>query len=368
MEAPLWRGFWRFGGVVRLVRSWREYQSGVPNRTTGPTDARVTRLAVSPPGAALALLAVPPTQRISANAIHALKEALTTAFWFKNDLYSYAKAAVAGEPTFLAGIGWTDRETLKRDSASAFVDRLVRAQDEHQDLLLALLVDVANMTDFPQLARVEDAARKIAVARQAVAHLKSLVAPYEKTLTEQQATRDRIASARSAAAHQRATKDRLAQQKTRYLEIAKLAPQPRGFALEPLLRELFDTFDLDPKASFKIAGEQIDGGFTLDGEHFILEAKWENVPASREALDAFAAKVDRKSENTLGLFIAISGFTPAAVAAHSRPRSQVILMDGSDLYTVLDDRIDLRELLRRKRRHAAMTGSINLTASEILGG
>ena len=58
-------------------------------------------------------------QRISANAIGALKDALTAAFWFKRDLYDYAKAAVSGEPTFLAGIDWTDQ--YKRDSVSLFV-------------------------------------------------------------------------------------------------------------------------------------------------------------------------------------------------------------------------------------------------------
>ncbi len=63
----------------------------------------------------------------------------------------------------------------------------------------------------------------------------------------------------------------------------------------------------------------------------------------------FAKKVDRKSENTLGLFVATSGFNDAAIKAHSKPRSQLILMDGADLSAVLDDRTDLRELLRRKR-------------------
>lgn len=316
----------------------------------------------------VSVVQVAPSQRISANAINALKEALTAAFWFKKDLYNYAKAAVAGEPTFLAGIDWTDKETLKRDSVSTFVDRLVREQDDHQDLLLALLVDVANMSAFPQLARVEDPAPKIKAAKEAVAHVKSLVKPHEQALAEQQANRDKIAAARADAADQRATRQRLATLKTRYLEIVQMQPRPRGFALEPFLRDLFDTFDLDPKASFKISGEQIDGGFTLDSEHFILEAKWEDSPADRAALDVFAAKVDRKSENTLGLFVAISGFNDTAIKAHSKPRSQLILMDGADLYAVLDDRIDLRDLLRRKRRHAAMTGDIRLTATEILGG
>lgn len=89
------------------------------------------------------------------------------------------------------------------------------------------------------------------------------------------------------------------------MEILQMDPHPRGLALEPFLRDLFDAFDLNPKASFRITGEQIDGGFSLDMEHFLLEAKWENVPADRAALDIFATKVDRKAENTLGLFVAI---------------------------------------------------------------
>jgi hypothetical protein len=43
-----------------------------------------------------------------------------------------------------------------------------------------------------------------------------------------------------------------------------------------------------------------------------------------------------------------------------------MLMDGADLYAVLDERIDLRELLRRKRRETSMTGRVLLTAAEIL--
>ena len=41
---------------------------------------------------------------------------------------------------------------------------------------------------------------------------------------------------------------------------------------------------------------------------------------------------------------------------HSGNRSPMMLMDGADLYAVLDERIDLRELLRRKRREYADDG------------
>lgn len=116
-------------------------------------------------------------QRVSSNAIAALKDSLVAAFWYRGDLYEYAKAAVGGKPLFLAGIDWRDQN--KRDSVSTFVDRLVRAQDEHQELLLAVLVDVAAMNDFPKLARVENPEPKIASARDAVARLRNVVKPYE---------------------------------------------------------------------------------------------------------------------------------------------------------------------------------------------
>jgi hypothetical protein len=45
-----------------------------------------------------------------------------------------------------------------------------------------------------------------------------------------------------------------------------------------------------------------------------------------------------------------------------------MLMDGGDLYAVLEERIDLRELLRRKRRESSMTGRVLLRVSEILAG
>jgi hypothetical protein len=307
------------------------------------------------------------TQRISANAIAALKDALTAAFWFKRDLYGYAKAAVGGEPKFLLGIDWTSPDQYKRDSVNLFVDRLVRQQDDHQDPLLALMVDVAAMTEFPGLERADDPEPKIAAARAAVARLRAVVQPYERALMEQHANRERFDAAKVAAEERRATSQRLAELKTRYVEVMTMPAQARGYALETLLHDVFDAFDLDPRASFRLTGEQIDGGLTFGGEYFLLEAKWQQDPTARDDLDVFSAKVRRRGENTLGLFIAISGFEPTAVDIHSGNRSPIVLMDGADLYAVLDDHIDLRDLLGRKRRETSMTGRVLLTAAEIIG-
>ena len=142
--------------------------------------------------------------------------------------------------------------------------------------------------------------------------------------------------------------------------------QKRGYRLEKILRDLFELFDLDPKASFKIVGEQIDGAFTFESIDYLLEAKWQKEPASTRDLDGLAGKLSRKLENTLGLFLSINGFSPEAVQTHSSGRRLMILMDGSDLMAVLEGRIDLLQLLLRKRRHASQTGRIYLQIHEIL--
>ena len=129
--------------------------------------------------------------------------------------------------------------------------------------------------------------------------------------------------------------------------------------------DIFELFDLDPKASFRNTGEQIDGAFSLEGTEYIFEARWQQDPVNAGALDAFASKVRRKLENTLGVFLSINGFSPEGVSAHCSGGAVIILMDGTDLMAVFEERIDLVSLLLRKKRHAAQTGNIYLRFQEI---
>ena len=125
-------------------------------------------------------------------------------------------------------------------------------------------------------------------------------------------------------------------------------------------------FDLDPKASFRNTGEQIDGAFSLAGTDFLFEARWRQEQSNAADLDSFAAKVRRKLENTLGVFLSINGFTPDGVTAHSTGGAVILLIDGADLMAVFEERIDFVTLLLRKKRHAAQTGEIYLPIHRIL--
>lgn len=142
-------------------------------------------------------------------------------------------------------------------------------------------------------------------------------------------------------------------------------PQARGRAFEGFLNELFRLFDLDPKAAYSLEREQIDGAFSFDTDDYVLEAKWWKTPMSRENLDVFATKVRRKGRNALGLYVAINGFTSDALAEYASC-TPFTTMDGLDLMAVLEERVRLDDLLRRKKRHMNETGSCHFPASEML--
>ena len=107
------------------------------------------------------------------------------------------------------------------------------------------------------------------------------------------------------------------------------------------------------------------GAFSLEGTDYLFEAKWQQDLVGAQDLDAFSSKVDRKLENTLGVLLSMNGFSQDGVTAHSSTRPSIILMDGSDLMAVLEERIDFVTLLLRKKRHAARTGNIYLKVQEI---
>lgn len=142
-------------------------------------------------------------------------------------------------------------------------------------------------------------------------------------------------------------------------------PRQRGYDFEGLLSDLFRLFDMEPRLAHRTDIEQIDGSLSYDTDDYILEAKWIAEPASREAADAFAAKVRRKGKNALGLFVAVNGLSTAALAAY-RESTPFISMDGSDVFLVLERRVRLDDLLRAKRRYANETGSCFLPASRML--
>lgn len=302
-------------------------------------------------------------KKIAPVAIQTLKDALTHVYWYKSELRSFLSHSLS-DPSVLARLNWQD---YKRNIVATLIDHLSKNEEVYQRDIIRLMDEVARINDFSHLRRLEDGREKEQRAKDAVEALKKQLKGHQKLRDE-----EKEAERRRAEAHKRLLQVNAVQQGLKEITSEFLTllsgdePQKRGFRLETVLKELFQLFDLDPKASFRITGEQIDGVFSFEGTDYLLEAKWQQDPVNAKDLDSLAGKLSRKLDNTLGLFLSINGYSEDAVKAHSSGRRLVILMDGSDLMAVLEGRIDLVQLLLRKRRNAAETGNIYLKIHEIL--
>lgn len=143
--------------------------------------------------------------------------------------------------------------------------------------------------------------------------------------------------------------------KQRLIELSEMAPHPRGYAFEAWLRDAFNFYGLEAREPFRNRGEQIDGSFVLQGETYLLEAKWESAKTPAADLHAFQGKLEQKAAWARGLFVSNSGFTDDGLVAFGRAK-RVVCMDGLDLFDTLDRELPLNLTLDRKVRRAAETG------------
>jgi len=144
------------------------------------------------------------------------------------------------------------------------------------------------------------------------------------------------------------------------------SPQSRGFAFEKYLKGFFELNGLQPRGSFKIEGEQIDGSFILHNEVYLLEAKWTSKPIDKGNLVIFNEKVSSKSGFTRGLFISYSGYSEEALNTFASGRTvNVVLMTVQELAIALSQKKDFKEFLWAKVRALAEEGNFNKSIFEI---
>ncbi len=144
------------------------------------------------------------------------------------------------------------------------------------------------------------------------------------------------------------------------------SPQSRGFAFEKYIKEFFEIYGLQPRGSFKLVGEQIDGSFILHNEVYLLEAKWTSKPIDKANLVGFNEKVSSKSGFTRGLYISYSGYSEEAIKTFAVGRIvNVVLMTVQELAIVLSQKKDFRGFLWGKVRALAEEGDFNKSIFEI---
>ncbi len=302
------------------------------------------------------------SKRIEPGAYQALREALPVVFWYKRSFESFLRTCLRDAPELLAGLHFAD---LKRNVADELVNRLLTRESVYQQVTLDLMLSVSNMKRFPDLEKHEDAEVRIAEAQKAVAELRRWSEEFSGLRAEEDRVAGELKAAREQAAALRRFADDVEALHQSFLRLcAALDPKERGEAFQGFLAALFSLFDMEPRLAYSLEREQIDGSLSFDTDDYIVEARWRKEPATRADADIIDAKVRRKGKNALGLFVSINGFTQDAIDAYTEGTSFMTL-DGADLMLVLEGRVRLDDLLRRKKRHANETGQCYLPASKI---
>lgn len=297
--------------------------------------------------------------------VQALKDALRSIYWYKDDLRLFL-LALDLPGNIVIRQGWHDEKEYKVRIVGKILDELVGKGENGLGPIRRIIQAVLDIPNFDHLAQLEDGPAKVQSARRSVEKLRTIVLQHDDSFVKASAAKDKAANKISSATKRR--NDDIEGLQKRFTVLAGDSDhQQRGFLFEGFLKDLFTAFDLNPRGSFKIVGEQIDGAFEFQSTQFLMEARWQKERQSAVALDAFSKKVERKLDNTLGVFIALNGYTEDGLEAFRRGRPSIILMDGEDLALALKGLIDFRELLKRKLRHASQTGDPYLRARDAYG-
>lgn len=302
---------------------------------------------------------------VGSSMIKPLIDALSTIYWYKNDLEDFFRDTLPQDYPSLSLLD-PGRQS-KREMASVIVKSLFKEQSRYFDALLQLILAIDDIKDPGWLKKLPDGAELYAAAMESLKTFHAHVAPYKKMKSEAEQVKDRHDRERARNERRQVHVQGISDLRELFHSISKFDPQKRGYELEKLLTMTFRFFEIDARGSFRVLGEQIDGAFTLEGTEFLLEAKWQEKPIGLADIYEFTGKVDGKLDNTLGLFVSMGGFQPTAIEKlNGKGRSRVILMDGVDLAAIYGDNIGLPTLLARKKQHAAQTGEVKLDAWSII--
>lgn len=144
------------------------------------------------------------------------------------------------------------------------------------------------------------------------------------------------------------------------------SPQERGFAFEKYLHSLFESNGLEPRGSFRVVGEQIDGSFLLFNEVYLMEAKWTSKKIDKGDLVIFNEKVSSKSGFTRGLFISFAGYSNDAVETLCNGRKvNIVLMTVQELAVALTREMDISTVIWNKVRALAEEENYNKLVFEM---
>lgn len=300
-------------------------------------------------------------KRLSPAFVELTQDALLKAFWFKPSLRLFLQQHNIAE----RALAQWHADQSKRDFVLWLWPQLVK-DEKGQNAILSMARSLSEMKHFPDLERKEDTKVRIPEAREAVARLREAVLTINDTIRETKDAERRRKAAQEEMTARIAARQSLEKLQSRLTEITpQLGTQPGGYAFERWFYDLAIYFELDSRPGYHANGRQIDGALTIEGTTFLVETKFTDSPIGSPEIDTFMAKIESKADNTMGLFVSLSGFNDGAKRSASKQRTPMLLLDhGHIVNLILPGVMTLPQVVSRIKRHASQTGSSYLAASE----
>ena len=300
-----------------------------------------------------------------------LEDALSEAFPYHAGLDAFVSRCglsatqlkVARDRAEAKNAGSRFNKAPKRFVAQMIIEDLGTAGDAGDRVIAAM---ITGLTQLPL-----NGASETALA--AVSALRAKIKTDQQIKAEQRADRERaVADAKRTQekAKEEARATRVSERdalRDRFLTLMQEPnAQSRGYMFEAFLNDLFSFEGLDPRKSFKLVGEQIDGAFVWRTRTYLVEAKWTKDPAAGREFGAFNYKIEGKTVDTRGMFISVNGYSPDAITGmNGKGALKFICLDGAHLMRALSSDEGLTTLLEHLWRHADETGEAYLTASRL---
>lgn len=298
--------------------------------------------------------------KITPRLIELAYEGALRSFWRKESLRKFLRACHISEAHLAT---WAVDES-KRD----FLDRTFRKlqdSDKGKALIYQMAVSLSEQDSFPDLRNWEDSEQKIVEARKATGELRAYLKQQSEEIAnerEREAARDRARQERQRI--QRSLTDK-AKLQSRLDELHKLVgTQKGGYDFQEWFYDLLDYAEISNRRPYVSNGRQIDGSLTLEGTTYLVELKFTGEQAGAPDIDSLRAKVEDKADNTMGIFVSISGYSSVAISGASGRQSKLLLLDAQHIYLFLSGSMTFSEIISRVRRHASQTGESYLSVKD----
>lgn len=288
-------------------------------------------------------------------------DAALRSFWRKNALSTFLQRSdIANLPAWLP-------EESKRDYLNR-VFELLRSSDHGKAKILHLAQFLSEQKAFPDLQGWEDTTEKLEAANRSVAALRSYLHEQEESLTAEQQRQESRQRLREAQAKARESQQTLQSLSDRLTELTgDIGTAEAGREFEAWFYSLMQFSEIAARPPYVVDGRQIDGSITIGDTTYLVECKFTAEQSGAPDVDIFRAKVESKADNTMGIFVSISGFSSVAIDGASGRKTPLLLLDHGHLYRVLGGVSRFRDVVERLRRHSSQTGQAYLPVGRFDG-